>query len=256
LGVSSFAFAYNSNPADPAVFGHSADEISGLSTGGSGVPSGSIVMFEVDCPTGWDVFSEMNDRFPLGSAPSQVGTNSKSAHSSNTGKTSPIPPGGVRGGNDDDLTPSIGARLDIPYQKVVYCKKQVGTTTPPITPPPVICGAGEIKSDGVCVQELSGPLSGFYGSDSTGCGGSRQGMYATCPGDKLPVSQTNLRMGVSIATQNHLCSLFGFDQAIDSSVGSAGISSDTDRWNYDGTNWRTSDVNLQYLNSVSCKNNP
>ena len=48
-------FAYNSNPADPAVFGHSAEEIEGLEDVGGDLEQ-QIVCSDnktVSCPMGW-----------------------------------------------------------------------------------------------------------------------------------------------------------------------------------------------------------
>ncbi|MBU2104749.1 MAG: hypothetical protein KKF67_03165, partial [Nanoarchaeota archaeon] len=43
-------YAYNSGYGDPAIFGHSADEIEG----GGSMSSGSIISFYLSsCPTGW-----------------------------------------------------------------------------------------------------------------------------------------------------------------------------------------------------------
>ena len=128
LGIIGIGYAFGTN--NPQVFGHSADEIQGVcKTDGTGcpsiggVPTGMIIMFDSNCPDGWTHFSSLDDRFPLGSNEGTVNVNRQSGESSNVGETSAIPSGGVRGGNDDEVTAAIGARLQVPYRKVVFCKK-------------------------------------------------------------------------------------------------------------------------------------
>ena len=64
-----------SGPADPNLFGHSADEVSGVCKsdgtdceGVNGIPSGAILMFNIACPEGWTRFSELDGRVPRGSS--------------------------------------------------------------------------------------------------------------------------------------------------------------------------------------------
>jgi hypothetical protein len=72
-------YAYNSNPANPAVFGHSAGELEG---GGGGIPSGAIMAFNVSaCPQGWTSFGSLNGRVLRGaSAPGIFGGNDTHRH--------------------------------------------------------------------------------------------------------------------------------------------------------------------------------
>jgi hypothetical protein len=157
LGVAGIGVAYNSNPADPAVFGHSADEIAGLDgIGGDSVPMGTIALFDSACPSGWTHFAELDDRFPLGSNAGSLGTAEKSTWTSNTGKTSLIPIRGVDGG-DAKAGSYPNTYLQVPYRKVVYCEKTsgglvVGTTltqdncrdTPYTSSAnPAVCNVGE-----------------------------------------------------------------------------------------------------------------
>jgi hypothetical protein len=70
--------AYNSNPANPAQFGHSANEIEGS----IGVPSGMIAFFNTTCPTGWSTLSDATGRVLRG-APTYGGIGGSADHNHN-----------------------------------------------------------------------------------------------------------------------------------------------------------------------------
>jgi hypothetical protein len=149
LGAVGIGVAYGSDPADPAVFGHSADEIEGLdSLGGGGVPLGTIALFDDVCPSGWTHFDKLDDRFPLGSDTA----GEQSAWVSSTGKTSVA--GNTLGVDNADTarSPSVHSH-QVPYRKVVYCEKtngnpDLGTGTPSLTRIFCTAGAGDISLSG------------------------------------------------------------------------------------------------------------
>lgn len=61
--ISVIAYAPGNPSANPAIFGHSANEVEG----GAGIPSGMIGMFNSTCPSGWSRFSELDGKVPRGS---------------------------------------------------------------------------------------------------------------------------------------------------------------------------------------------
>jgi hypothetical protein len=153
IGVVSLGVAYGTTT--PAVFGHSAGEIEGGS-GGGGVPSGTIALFDGACPSGWTHFAELDDRFPLGSSAANLGgADGQSVWTSDTGKTSLIPIRGVDGvdGGDANAGSYPNTYLQVPYKKVVYCEKTSGGT-----------GGGSSSSSGVSISDLRDGLE--YVEDS------------------------------------------------------------------------------------------
>ena len=51
----------------PSTFGHSVNEIEGLSTFlGDAIPTGAILLFNTTCPSGWTRFTELDGRVPKG----------------------------------------------------------------------------------------------------------------------------------------------------------------------------------------------
>ena len=113
IGV--IAYAPGSTTANPAVFGHSANEIEG---GGGGVPVGAIMMFDTACPSGWTRFAELDGRVPRGSdTPGGIGGAETHVHSGS----------GIEI-EDQDLYYSVvlsGATANNwpPYLNVIWCKK-------------------------------------------------------------------------------------------------------------------------------------
>lgn len=64
LLLGGFVYAYNS-PGVPSTFGHSANEIEGLSA--YVVPSGAVSFFNLaSCPTGWSPMSDAQGRYIVG----------------------------------------------------------------------------------------------------------------------------------------------------------------------------------------------
>ncbi|MBM3230317.1 hypothetical protein FJZ22_01520 [Candidatus Pacearchaeota archaeon] len=111
--------AYNSNPANPAVFGHSANEIEGLSALG-GIPSGAIIMFNMTCPSGWTRFSALDGKTTRGAATyggtggSDVHAHDVSVQTTNSDKSWRTPITHVT------VLPSSSWP---PYLNVIWCKK-------------------------------------------------------------------------------------------------------------------------------------
>lgn len=108
-------------------------------------------------------------------------------------------------------------------------------------------------------QTSSAYGSGTYMSGSgAGCGGSRQGMYAYCPGgidDSWPPSIGGVDMYYDSATMNFICKKLGYDSVSSYTTGSRKVISQTDRWAYNSGSkqWYTGDFDLNYLSSVTCK---
>lgn len=59
-------YAYGTS--SPSSFGHSAGEVEGT------VPSGGIVMFAGNCPSGWTEYTALRGRFPRGEPSGNVGS--------------------------------------------------------------------------------------------------------------------------------------------------------------------------------------
>ena len=132
LGLTTF-FVKAYGTSNPKVFGHTASEIEGVESIG-GVPSGAIMMFTSNCPSGWTRFTALDDKFPRGSSTyGATGGSGTHAHgvsgSTTTFNSNVLVEGGkgARGASGDHLH-SISASTDSqsnlpPYLNVIFCKK-------------------------------------------------------------------------------------------------------------------------------------
>jgi len=123
-GIFVIAYAPGSTTANPAVFGHSANEIEGSS---GGVPNGAIMIFDSACPSGWERYVLLDGRVPRGSdVAGGTGGSDKHNHRIYVSNMANVDGGSWR---NVVATPS-GSYYDTtdgsswpPYLNVTWCKK-------------------------------------------------------------------------------------------------------------------------------------
>lgn len=118
-------------------YGHTADQIDGLDE----IFTGMVAMFDVDCPTGWTRYAELDGRFPRGDDAANVGlvggSNEYRVRTRGTGAdccSGTVKVASIELEWKDESSSSVGvsdgqwksgpwAVHEPAYSNVVYCKK-------------------------------------------------------------------------------------------------------------------------------------